>query len=69
MEIKVDLTKYIEENAFNFDLHLMKLLQIYLQTLRTMIEAEFHKTKIASFEYGQTDLGITFTMIRIKKQN
>ena len=71
LKVKVDLTKYIEEHAFNFDLAFDENAnneQIYLQTVRPMIEAAFHKTKVTCFAYGQTGSGKTFTMMGNKKQ-
>ena len=71
LKVKVDLTKYIEEHAFNLDLAFDENAnneQIYLQTVRPMIEAAFHKTKVTCFAYGQTGSGKTFTMMGNKKQ-
>ena len=71
LKVKVDLTKYVEEHAFNFDLAFDENItneQIYLQTVRPMIEAAFHKTKVTCFAYGQTGSGKTFTMMGNKKQ-
>ena len=52
LKVKVDLTKYIEEHSFNFDLAFDETVsneQIYLQTVRPMIEAAFHKIKVTCF--------------------
>ena len=71
LKVKVDLTKYIEEHAFNFDLAFDETLtneQIYLQTVRPMIEAAFHKIKVTCFAYGQTGSGKTFTMMGNRRQ-
>ena len=71
LKVKVDLTKYVEEHAFNFDLAFDENItneQIYLQTVRPMIEAAFHKTKVTCFAYGQTGSGKTFTMMGNKRQ-
>ena len=71
LKVKVDLTKYVEEHVFNFDLAFDENVtneQIYLQTVRPMIEAAFHKTKVTCFAYGQTGSGKTFTMMGNKKQ-
>ena len=57
LKVKVDLTKYIEEQAFNFDLAFDENItndQVYIQTVRPMIESAFHKTKVTCFAYGQT---------------
>ena len=71
LKVKVDLTKYIEEHAFNFDLVFDETItneQIYLQTVRPMIEAAFHKIKVTCFAYGQTGSGKTFTMMGNRRQ-
>ena len=71
LKVKVDLTKYIEEHAFNFDLAFDETTtneQIYLQTVRPMIEAAFHKIKVTCFAYGQTGSGKTFTMLGSRPQ-
>ena len=71
LKVKVDLTKYIEEHAFNFDLAFDETItneQIYLQTVRPMIEAAFHKIKVTCFAYGQTGSGKTFTMMGNRRQ-
>ena len=71
LKVKVDLTKYIEEHAFNFDLAFDEMItneQIYLQTVRPMIEAAFHKIKVTCFAYGQTGSGKTFTMMGNRRQ-
>ena len=57
LKIKVDLIKYVEEHAFNFDLAFDEDVtneQIYLQTVRSMIEATFLKAKATCFTYGQS---------------
>ena len=66
LKTKVDLTKYIEEHSFIFDLAFAENSsneQIYIQTIRPMIEAAFNKTKVTCFAYGQTGSGKTFTMM------
>ena len=68
---KVDLTKYIEEHQFIFDLAFNQEAtneQIYLQAVRPMIEAAFNKTKVTCFAYGQTGSGKTYTMMGIKNK-
>ena len=63
---KVDLTKYIEEHSFQFDLAFNEATsneQIYIETVRPMIEAAFNKTKVTCFAYGQTGSGKTYTMM------
>ena len=71
LKTKVDLTKYIEEHSFTFDQAFNENAtneQIYLSTVRPMIEAAFHKTKVTCFAYGQTGSGKTFTMMGNTKQ-
>ena len=68
---KVDLTKYIEEHKFIFDLAYDQDVTnetIYLETVRPMIQAAFNKTKVTCFAYGQTGSGKTFTMMGIKNK-
>ncbi len=63
---KVDLTKYIEEHPFIFDNAFDQNStneEIYISTIRPMIEAAFNKTKVTCFAYGQTGSGKTFTMM------
>ncbi len=63
---KVDLTKYIEEHPFIFDNAFDQNTtneEIYISTIRPMIEAAFNKTKVTCFAYGQTGSGKTFTMM------
>jgi len=63
---KVDLTKYIEEHAFNFDRAFDETAtnqQIYFETLRPLIDALFNKAKVTCFAYGQTGSGKTYTMM------
>lgn len=63
---KVDLTKYIEEHPFTFDLVYDETSlneNIYIETVRPMIEAAFNKAKVTCFAYGQTGSGKTFTMM------
>lgn len=63
---KVDLTKYIEEHPFTFDLVYDETSlneTIYIETVRPMIEAAFNKAKVTCFAYGQTGSGKTFTMM------
>ncbi|CAD8174640.1 unnamed protein product [Paramecium octaurelia] len=63
---KVDLTKYIEEHQFNFDLafnqnHSNE--QVYINAVRPIIRAAFQRAKVTCFAYGQTGSGKTYTMI------
>ena len=68
---KVDLTKYIEEHQFIFDLaydHNSTNEEIYLETVRPMIQAAFNKVKVTCFAYGQTGSGKTYTMMGVKNK-
>src|SRR5574344_2036780 len=63
---KVDLTKYIENHPFKFDLVYNENTTnevIYLDTIRPMIKSAFNKAKVTCFAYGQTGSGKTFTML------
>ena len=56
---KVDLTKYVEEHNFTFDMAYDDTTtneQIYLDAVRPMIEAAFNKTKVTCFAYGRFNL-------------
>ena len=72
-KLKVDLTKYIEEHNFNFDLVFDEKKtneQIYLKTVRPMIQYTFsNNAKITCFAYGQTGSGKTFTMMGNNETN
>ena len=66
LKTKVDLTKFIEEHSFQFDLAFNEQTtneQIYIETVRPMIEAAFNRTKVTCFAYGQTGSGKTYTMM------
>ena len=66
LKTKVDLTKYIEEHPFTFDRTYDENVSnenIYIETVRPMIEAAFNKTKVTCFAYGQTGSGKTYTMM------
>ena len=68
---KVDLTKYIEEHQFIFDLAYDQDAtneKIYLETVRPMIQAAFNKIKVTCFAYGQTGSGKTYTMMGVKNK-
>ena len=68
---KVDLTKYMEEHQFIFDLAYDQDAtneKIYLETVRPMIQAAFNKTKVTCFAYGQTGSGKTYTMMGVKNK-
>jgi len=65
-KVKVDLTKYIEEHIFNFDRVFDETAtnqQIYLETVRPLVESAFNGAKVTCFAYGQTGSGKTFTMM------
>jgi len=66
MKTKVDLTKYIEEHAFNFDRAFEETStnqQIYLEAMRPLVQSLFNKAKVTCFAYGQTGSGKTYTMM------
>ncbi len=63
---KVDLTKYIEESTFFFDKTFnesVRNLELYHATIRPLINAAFHGSKVTCFAYGQTGSGKTYTMM------
>ncbi|CAD8078428.1 unnamed protein product [Paramecium primaurelia] len=63
---KVDLTKYVEQHHFNFDLAFDESVNnegVYATAVRPIIEAAFNKAKCTCFAYGQTGSGKTFTML------
>jgi len=63
---KVDLTKYIEEHTFNFDLAFDETCNnqsIYLKAVKPLVDAAFNRAKVTCFAYGQTGSGKTFTMM------
>ncbi|CAD8092995.1 unnamed protein product [Paramecium sonneborni] len=63
---KVDLTKYVEQHHFNFDLAFDESVNnegVYSTAVRPIIEAAFNKAKCTCFAYGQTGSGKTFTML------
>lgn len=63
---KVDLTKFVEEHNFNFDLAFGELVtndQLYMSAVRPIIEAAFNRAKVTCFAYGQTGSGKTYTML------
>lgn len=60
------MTKYIEENTFNFDNAFGEDSvneDVYEQVVRPIVYAAFHKAKVTCFAYGQTGSGKTFTMM------
>ena len=67
LKTKVDMSKYIEEHNFTFDNAYGEDStneDIYLETVRPMIEAAFYsKAKVTCFAYGQTGSGKTHTMM------
>ena len=68
LKTKVDLTKFIEEHTFKFDLAFNEQTtneQIYIETVRPMIEAAFNKTKVTCFAYGQTGSGKTYYILDV----
>jgi len=66
IKYKVDLTKYIEESHFRFDRAYDEQAtnaQIYLETIRPLVDAAFNRAKVTCFAYGQTGSGKTYTMM------
>ncbi|CAD8082578.1 unnamed protein product [Paramecium sonneborni] len=69
---KVDLTKYVEQHHFNFDLAFDESVNnegVYATAVRPIIEAAFNKAKCTCFAYGQTGSGKTFTMLGDTENN
>eukprot|EP01026_Neomeris_dumetosa_P064519 TRINITY_DN6150_c1_g1_i3.p1 TRINITY_DN6150_c1_g1~~TRINITY_DN6150_c1_g1_i3.p1 ORF type:complete len:479 (-),score=57.56 TRINITY_DN6150_c1_g1_i3:406-1842(-) len=63
---KVDLTKYTQEHHFNFDECLDQNVdneQIYIITVKPLVETLFNQGKATVFAYGQTGSGKTYTMM------
>mmetsp|Transcript_22211 Transcript_22211/g.48763 ORF Transcript_22211/g.48763 Transcript_22211/m.48763 type:complete len:767 (-) Transcript_22211:335-2635(-) len=62
---KVDLTRYIEQQNFNFDDVLDERTSqdmVYFTTVYPLVETIFNKAKATCFAYGQTGSGKTHTM-------
>lgn len=62
---KVDLTRYIEQQNFNFDDVLDENTSqdmVYFTTVYPLVETIFNKAKATCFAYGQTGSGKTHTM-------
>lgn len=70
-KVKVDMTKYIEENYFTFDKVFDELStnqQVFLGSIQENIEFVFQGGKVSCFAYGQTGSGKTHTMIGNSKE-
>lgn len=51
----MDLTKYVEEHNFNFDLAIdtgVSNEEIYIKAVRPILEAAFNKYRVTCFAYG-----------------
>ena len=62
---KVDLTRYTEEHAFNFDDVFSEEVdndEVYRTTVAPLVGTVFDKCKVTCFAYGQTGSGKTYTM-------
>jgi len=62
---KVDLTRYIEQQRFNFDDVLEEDTtqdMVYATTVHPLLDTIFRKAKATCFAYGQTGSGKTYTM-------
>lgn len=69
-KVKVDMTKYIEENYFTFDRIFDEYStneEVYEDSIQNLIEFVFEGGKVSVFAYGQTGSGKTFTMIGNQK--
>lgn len=69
---KVDLTKYLEEHLFVFDQVFDEYTsneQLYIESVRPLVDAAFSGTKVTCFAYGQTGSGKTFTMMGSQKED
>lgn len=70
-KVKVDMTKYIEENYFTFDRvfdDCSTNQQVFSGSISENIEFVFQGGKVSCFAYGQTGSGKTFTMIGTNKE-
>nr|XP_014350181.1 PREDICTED: kinesin-like protein KIF2C [Latimeria chalumnae] len=64
-KLKVDLTKYLENQAFRFDFAFDESAtneMVYRFTARPLVQAIFEGSKATCFAYGQTGSGKTHTM-------
>lgn len=64
-KIKVDMTKYVEQQEFAFDDVLHEDIDqdtVYMTTVYPLVQSIFSKAKATCFAYGQTGSGKTYTM-------
>lgn len=60
------MTKYIEKHKFQFDMAFdenQTNLDIYNQTVKSLVDFAIKGGKVSCFAYGQTGSGKTYTMI------
>ena len=65
-KVKLDLTKYVEEHFFKFDLAFnesMTNLDVYRKAVLPIVNFALKGGKVSCFAYGQTGSGKTYTMI------
>lgn len=65
-KVKLDLTKYVEEHFFKFDLAFnenMTNLDVYRTAVLPIVNFAIKGGKVSCFAYGQTGSGKTYTMI------
>lgn len=65
-KVKLDLTKYVEEHLFKFDLafnETMNNSDVYRSAILPIVNFAIKGGKVSCFAYGQTGSGKTYTMI------
>lgn len=65
-KVKLDLTKYVEEHCFKFDLAFNESqsnLDVYRSAVLPIVNFALRGGKVSCFAYGQTGSGKTYTMI------
>eukprot|EP00239_Pterosperma_sp_CCMP1384_P002961 CAMPEP_0197850796 /NCGR_PEP_ID=MMETSP1438-20131217/16398_1 /TAXON_ID=1461541 /ORGANISM="Pterosperma sp., Strain CCMP1384" /LENGTH=741 /DNA_ID=CAMNT_0043464153 /DNA_START=407 /DNA_END=2632 /DNA_ORIENTATION=+ len=70
-KVKVDLTRYIEQQNFAFDDVLDSSIDqdmVYRTTVQPLVKTIFNKAKATCFAYGQTGSGKTYTMQPLPKR-
>ncbi len=66
LRVKLDLTKYIEEHYFKFDLAFSENKtngEVYEHAIKPLVEFFLQEGKSSCFAYGQTGSGKTYTMM------
>lgn len=66
LRVKVDLTPYTDEYKFNFDGAYDERCNnedIYVSSVKPLVESAFDGAKVTCFAYGQTGSGKTYTML------